>query len=232
MSNAAYEKKENWLFWGVFVLYTGIFTFILVTRMFVISFLIPELSPVDLPRQYNLIPFHTLQEIKVLSSYFLGNLLMMVPMGVYFGHFFHGKPWTGILACILTPAAIEGLQFALATGRADIDDYLLNLCGELVGIFLYWILFRIFRRDTGKVKTFLTTTALIFPPFLLSYFRYLFVNLDELHFAWIDAVILLVYFGALFLLMKGAARWQYIYVICTATVFGIFFYTGFIAYVH
>ena len=95
-------------------------------------------------RAYNLQPFHTIgQQLRLLRGgafvrfafiNLAGNVIMFVPMGLmaavwqkqrHFGRY------------LLTAAAIifvvEGLQFLTRLGAADVDDWLLNMLGAVIG---------------------------------------------------------------------------------------------------
>lgn len=73
----------------------------------------------------------------------LGNVVWFLPFGFglpalskrHLGAF--GVGWRAALLSLL----IEGLQFVLYTGVADIDDVIFNTIGGLVGYFIYRVLF-------------------------------------------------------------------------------------------
>ncbi len=68
-----------------------------------------------------------------------GNLMWFVPVGVIL----HRRPfWAALAGGTLLSTLIEGLQWVLMTGMADVDDVMLNACGALVGWLLAWLILR------------------------------------------------------------------------------------------
>ena len=75
-----------------------------------------------------------------------GNILMFIPLGLYFANFmkqFHF--WKVLGAIIGTSLSIEVLQYIFKRGTSDIDDLLLNTVGGLIGIFIYLVFKVIFK---------------------------------------------------------------------------------------
>ena len=93
----------------------------------------------------NLVPFKTISEyLAALTNgsvrghairNLLGNLLLLFPMGFYLP-FFARKTEKTRLYCITLAAVIlvvELVQLATMSGSLDIDDFLINLAGALLG---------------------------------------------------------------------------------------------------
>ncbi len=100
-------------------------------------------------RNVKLVPFETIgayiRAIKygymhssVPVTNLLGNFVLLMPFGVYLPLFFSRlKQWkTYILAVLLIIFEIEATQFLFMRGIFDIDDFMLNFCGAMVGFFL------------------------------------------------------------------------------------------------
>lgn len=115
-------------------------------------------------RECNLIPFKAIYEmVKGLSKFRLieniaGNILLFVPFGVLFpmaSSFEDETPIYGIITSLL----IEAAQYGFAMGAADVDDFILNTAGLLIGYhFVYrTIILNIFRER----ETLLTVMALV-----------------------------------------------------------------------
>lgn len=115
----------------------------------------------------NLIPFATIREqirfilygtnrIMVRYSYvnLFGNIIAFIPCGLFLpllGNKTKKLRWTILISFALF-LAVEIFQLFTLTGRADIDDVLLNLLGCLVGYFL-WRTGSVFhKRKAGQEK--------------------------------------------------------------------------------
>lgn len=100
---------------------------------------------------YNLVPFFTIREfidiiknnsrnLRLFSIVNLfGNIIMFIPLGFCPPSFC--KKADSIRAVILyssvTIILIELIQYLSATGIADIDDYIFNMAGSLIGYSIY-----------------------------------------------------------------------------------------------
>ena len=95
----------------------------------------------------NLKPFHTIRSylrfyrstgspVSVMNL--LGNVVIMVPLGMLLPILFRTMRhfWTCLPLCALTAVGVEWLQWATATGAADVDDSILNFLGAALGYFL------------------------------------------------------------------------------------------------
>ena len=94
----------------------------------------------------NLIPFKTIfgylnligsgsmnQDIPITNL--LGNLVMLLPLGIYLPYFFKKARKIGmfLLFAFCMTLAIEIIQLLFSLGSFDIDDMILNLVGALAG---------------------------------------------------------------------------------------------------
>lgn len=99
----------------------------------------------DARRSINLVPFDMIAEQGFTLNVW-GNILMFIPLGLYFANFmkqFHF--WKVLGAIIGTSLSIEVLQYIFKRGTSDIDDLLLNTVGGLIGIFIYLVFKVIFK---------------------------------------------------------------------------------------
>lgn len=92
----------------------------------------------------NLEPFHTIRNYiryyrntgsHVSIFNLLGNVVIMVPMGVLLPALFRPlrRFWLTIPLLAVIPTAVEYLQWRTATGAADVDDAILNFIGGVLG---------------------------------------------------------------------------------------------------
>ena len=101
----------------------------------------------------NLVPFHTIRNYyrafgvkgDLFGINIIGNILMFVPWG--FGLLLlwkkNRKLWRLVVLSALLPILIETSQ--LFIGRhVDVDDFILNFTGGILGGFLFWLLARLF----------------------------------------------------------------------------------------
>ena len=95
----------------------------------------------------NFVPFRTVREfigyIRDRDVYYLemskdnlvGNLLIFMPMGVFLPAVWEKQ--RRLVIFLLTASAViigvEIIQFITMRGACDIDDYILNFCGALIG---------------------------------------------------------------------------------------------------
>lgn len=95
-------------------------------------------------RTVNLIPFNTI--ILYLTGFqciglrniiinILGNILLFIPLGFYLKAFIKDFK-ANIIMIISIPIAIELTQYIFRVGSADIDDFILNVLGELIGLLI------------------------------------------------------------------------------------------------
>lgn len=104
----------------------------------------------------NLIPFKTIrQQLRLLEGgafvrfafvNLVGNVVMFIPMGLLPGIWEKQRKFGRyVLTVALVIALIEVLQLLTMLGSADIDDWLLNVLGAVIGFELWRTVGRIFR---------------------------------------------------------------------------------------
>ncbi|MDD5016859.1 MAG: VanZ family protein [Eubacteriales bacterium] len=111
----------------------------------------------------NIVPFKTIiQYVKALSDGSMnidtpiknlgGNLLMFLPMGIYLPGFFKGlrRPGRFCLCMVGILFVIEGAQLLLRLGSFDIDDFILNMAGALIGFAVWNSLSKRFKKQSPE----------------------------------------------------------------------------------
>lgn len=98
-------------------------------------------------RYYNFIPFATISallqpggNLQYVVLSIGGNLAMFMPLGFLLPlcwRRLEKLPWV-LLAAALTSAAIETVQFFIGR-KMDVDDWLLNVLGAMLGWLLWWL---------------------------------------------------------------------------------------------
>lgn len=148
------NTKDRLIYLGL-ILIGGIYVFALLG----ISILRAEVNQSERLLQY--IPFsfvidYARQELTIgeLFKNVLGNFALYIPLGILLPCLFPTLTfkktlWVGLL----TSLCCELIQYIVAIGVADIDDWMLNTIGTLVGATLYYRLFR-------RTKTILRTRIL------------------------------------------------------------------------
>ncbi|HHW39354.1 MAG TPA: VanZ family protein [Bacillales bacterium] len=76
----------------------------------------------------------------VVTIYFIGNIIVFVPMG-FLPPFFLKKVsfHRMILFCLAVIVGIEFIQFITCLGVADVDDIILNMIGCMIGFMIFLI---------------------------------------------------------------------------------------------
>lgn len=164
-------------FYAPMILYFGFILVFLVTRLLLFSLLTgnAQLNPQRLPRQYNLQFFRTISSYfnpaYRIHSYldFVGNILLLVPMGVYVYTLRKKRSvFLSSLFCLFCITLIESLQFILATGSFDVDDILLNFLGALMGIAVGQLLLRCCKNDAALSRHTLSAVSTAVIPLLIT----------------------------------------------------------------
>ncbi|MTI49867.1 MAG: VanZ family protein [Firmicutes bacterium] len=112
-------------------------------------------------KEINLVPFKTIvpyilntanvnSNIVIINV--LGNIILFIPIGVIVGIIVK-KKIKSVLNLALIPMLIETIQYISATGVADIDDFILNFAGELMGLGIVGLVEKLYskrHKDVGK----------------------------------------------------------------------------------
>jgi glycopeptide antibiotics resistance protein len=106
-------------------------------------------------RTINLLPFNnnTTWEMQF-------NIAVFIPFGFYLSAYKQKMKFVMLIVVTLFVSfALEAVQFALAIGRSDITDLLLNTLGGMIGIAGFSILSRLFGKN-GRKATFIVCVLL------------------------------------------------------------------------
>lgn len=140
-------------FYGMSILFLIIYAIALVKLLFVTP-LLPPYETMDFGA-HNFIPFMATgnyiedalshhASITKMITYMLEMIVLGIPAGFYIRVFLRNHSITPrIFAYLFMPFLLEFIQFLTGIGRADIDDYTFYLIGILVGIAIYYIVYRI-----------------------------------------------------------------------------------------
>lgn len=83
--------------------------------------------------------FHGTMNWQIPVENIFGNFFLFLPMGIYLPCFYKNidnyKKFLSVMTILLL--LVEGMQFLTKRGSFDIDDFILNLCGALIG-YLIW----------------------------------------------------------------------------------------------
>ncbi|WP_409340385.1 VanZ family protein [Paenibacillus sp. MBLB4367] len=171
------KRIETVFLYGVFICYI-----LLLIKIFFLSRVsILELfnSQRTLVRSINLIPFDSIGEYisgnsanlkKFAFSNVVGNILIFIPLGVYFSLFMNNKRVIiNLLFIFIVSLFVEIIQGLLGIGAADIDDIILNCIGGWIGILGYKSLLFILRDEKRVYTSFTVLSTIVGLPVILYY---------------------------------------------------------------
>ena len=119
--------------------------------------------------EYRFIPFNGIYEykagVKSAASLFMnygGNLLLFLPAGLLLPAIFKKLSLAKTVAvCFFLSLCIEVLQYATASGYADIDDVIMNPAGAAVGAFIYFYILGGKKKSLGSYIATVIAAALM-----------------------------------------------------------------------
>ena len=90
----------------------------------------------------NLQPFLMFKQFRIGSYQVIGNLIMLLPLGIYIPLLFPKLStfFQVFLICLFVSMSIELMQLVTGVRSTDIDDVILNTSGAVVGYFIYRLL--------------------------------------------------------------------------------------------
>lgn len=130
--------------WGVFAIYCGVLVWMLfLSRSFRRGYSFSEY----INAFSNFIPFNTvfhyakiatlgsLEFIKLSLWNVMGNLVMLLPLGIFIPCLFRGidRLWKVVITVTGVVVLIELAQLLFRVGVIDVDDLILNLSGAMIG---------------------------------------------------------------------------------------------------
>jgi len=129
----------------------------------------------DVRRSVNLTPFDMISQ-QGFSLNVWGNILMFIPLGLYFADFLKKFSFWKLLGCIMgTSLAIEIIQYIFKRGVSDIDDLLLNTAGGVIGIIIYLVC-KVIVKEKERVHVAISILSLVVGVPIILLTIILFVN--------------------------------------------------------
>jgi glycopeptide antibiotics resistance protein len=100
------------------------------------------LHRIQTKEKINLHPFLMFKQFQIGSTQVIGNLVMLLPLGIYIPLLFPGLSgfFRVFLICLLVSISIELMQLITNVRSTDIDDVILNTSGAVVGYIIYKLL--------------------------------------------------------------------------------------------
>ncbi|HMG66758.1 MAG TPA: VanZ family protein [Chitinophagaceae bacterium] len=104
----------------------------------------------------NLRPFLMFRQFRLFSEQILGNLVMLLPLGIYIPLLFPGNSgfFKVFFLCLLFSVSIELMQLITSYRSTDVDDVILNTSGAVVGYIIFKLVFAIFGYNREQLKSF------------------------------------------------------------------------------
>lgn len=143
-------SKKKLFIWILFILYAIVMLWLLFGQR--IGFVSYDDYFLRLKAKINLIPFKTIAEYiemykenihyslvrhSIINN--IGNIVVFIPLGCFLPTLFDKlkklKPF--FLCCTAIIACVELIQYFTLLGSLDIDDYILNILGVLIGFAAY-----------------------------------------------------------------------------------------------
>lgn len=90
----------------------------------------------------NLQPFLMFKQFQIASTQVIGNLVMLLPLGIYIPLLFPRLAgfFKVCIICLSVSVSIELMQLITNARSTDIDDVILNTSGAIVGYIIYKVL--------------------------------------------------------------------------------------------
>lgn len=170
------ERIQKVVLYGVFFCYILLlFKILFLSRVSLVELFSGQWT---INRSINLIPFYSIMEYMSSGSEIVkrfsfanvvGNIVIFIPLGVYFPLFKKDKRvMINLLYIFIVSLFVEVVQGLLGIGASDIDDIILNCSGGCIGILCYKFLSFI-SRDEKKASTVIAILSAIGLPAILYY---------------------------------------------------------------
>jgi len=97
------------------------------------------LHRIQTKERINLHPFLMFKQFRIGSTQVVGNLVMLLPLGIYIPLLFPKLSgfFRVFIICLLVSISIELMQLITNVRSTDIDDVILNTSGAVVGYIIY-----------------------------------------------------------------------------------------------
>ena len=143
-----YKKKQETLLQGfiqssflvyVFMVLTLTGYFILFREVAARGWWQKVLYRMHTEERINLHPFLMFKQFRLASTQVIGNLVMLLPLGIYIPLLFPRISgfFKVFMICLLVSVSIELMQLITSVRSTDIDDVILNTSGAVVGYIIY-----------------------------------------------------------------------------------------------
>lgn len=107
--------------------------------------------------------------IKVALMNIIGNIVIFIPMGIYFQMLKKNKSvFKSVVIICFISLSVEIIQYIFGIGGSDIDDVILNTIGGLLGILTYKMIALLFKNE-NKTRTAITFLSLATGIFCIIY---------------------------------------------------------------
>lgn len=178
--------------------------------------------------EINLLPFHSVRENlqygrNPISWDMLYNMVMFVPFGIIYCYYQkHFRVYKAVGMSCLTTFFIESAQFILKTGVVDIDDFIVNTLGSLMGIMAYVILQQIsFKNQKFEIHELIDISATMLPPMFIAFVAEMFLGDGSLKLLPVHGIVLLCYgiFVYVFLIRDFTRKAKVYYLACYVGIF-------------
>lgn len=156
------ERKKDRLTVALAVIYGILVVWLILFKMATPS----EFAEMRHERALNLIPFHYDEETSNHLSEVLDNVLVFIPLGIYL-RMLGRRGGTAILLCAGFSLALEILQYIFGIGAADITDLITNTFGAAVGVGVYWLMEKLFKKQETRHRV-LRAAALVCTALLIA----------------------------------------------------------------
>jgi len=134
------NKKE-------FIFYKEVFLLIFIIYVLCLFQVVTFEDSAVISHSNNLTPFKEILRYNIGSRLFLknviGNLVMFVPYGIFISIFAKlDSKWQALFLVSFASITVEVTQYSI--GRVfDVDDIILNVCGGMIGYFIYFVISKI-----------------------------------------------------------------------------------------
>lgn len=148
------KRSHNIFTMSLLIIYLLVLTWIILFKM---TFSFQELPHL---RDINLIPFarSAIVNNQIDFSEIINNILIFVPFGVYISMLKADWAFLKKVAPIASVSLLfEVLQFIFAIGGTDITDFIGNTLGGVIGIGIYFILYKLFNMKVNKILNILAS---------------------------------------------------------------------------
>lgn len=179
-----HSTKENILLSCLYLLFALYIVFLLRITLFKQASLYNLLAAIGASeRTINIIPLWSIVDmassslsIKRMMENILGNVVIFIPLGLLLPVIFKRESRDILLGGVILSASIEIIQLIFGLGSTDIDDFILNMLGAMLG---YW-LFKVIKEKAASSFALLSSMVALLTVSGTIVFSVLLVNHTDL----------------------------------------------------